>query len=626
MSDVLQAALRESPVLMAVVDDDLVCRELSPAWRDLLSIARNTPVSLDAAELFDAVDQVRITARIRFAASDGRAVRGLMGTLSTTGRPMLVRLWAWRTVSAGDGAAWTVITAFETIRAHAGGDTGVRSMHQRILEAAGEGICGVDDLGRITFMNGEALSILSGKAEELIGQPLHDVVQHSKADGSPYAREDSPIRAAYKEGESSRVDDEVFWRMDGNALAVEYTCAPIWNKERLAGAVVVFKDISTVRRLESEQHQARAEIEQLRQSLDLERSLVSERMAQGAEDNEPLIVESRAMRRTMERVHAIAAIDTNVLIVGERGVGKAALTRAIHASSTRHAKPLVAVKCARLEQAQTQLFGPAERVPSDEPPVLRVAENATLVLENVEGLSLDLQLQLLQALESATPKNGNSENRARVRVLATSSHDLESAVHAGRFNEALYDKISVFSVHVPPLRQRPEDIAPLAQHFLQRICEKLGQREVSLTRQQLMQLKAHDWSGNVQELRGVLEHALIVSTSDRLRLETALPPARPNRPTIETSPALPQQIRTEDEMRAIERANMLAALRHCRGRVSGPDGAAVLLGLKPSTLAYRMKNFGIKKEDIRGPRARLGECSSRLPPIHGPSAAARQQS
>ena len=601
----LQAMLREAPVLMAALDGDLVCRELSPAWRDLLGVGREAPVTLPGAELFDAVDQVRITARIRFTVTDGRAVRGLMATLNTANRPVPARLWAWR---FGEGTeVWTLVSAFETVRGQTSADgSRMHGVHQQLLEAAGEGICGVDDLGRATFLNARAAEILGGATEEILGQPMHDVIHHSKADGSPNPRETSPIRAAYKEGVSAQVDDDVFWRPDGGAVPVEYTCTPIWHKDKVSGAVIVFRDSSHTRQLASEQQAARSEIEQLRGELEIERTHVREQVQRAGPATEELVVESRAMRRALEQMEAIAATDRNVLVLGEPGTGKESLAAALHARSARHARPLVVVKCARGGgNLEAELFG--DDAAGTSPGRWQLASGATLLLDEVGELPKRVQTRLLEALRTSETDAAQAAQPPAPRIIATSSRDLETDARAGRFVEELFDLLAVFSLRVPALRERPEDVAPLTRHFLAGISAELGRQAPRVTRQQLLQLTGQTWAGNVRELRSVIEHAAILSRGERLRLDLALPAASPAVEGPAAPLPIPAQIRTDAEIREVERVNMLAALRYCRGRVSGPDGAARLLGLKPSTLAYRMKNFGIDRDGIRDARAAAGD-------------------
>jgi transcriptional regulator with GAF, ATPase, and Fis domain len=182
-----------------------------------------------------------------------------------------------------------------------------------------------------------------------------------------------------------------------------------------------------------------------------------------------------------------------------------------------------------------------------------------------------------------------------VRVVAATNRNLGDEVKAGRFREDLYYRLSVFPIEVPPLRDRTDDIAPLATHFLKLIAAELGREKMRLTEQHLSLLRKHEWPGNIRELKNVIERAAISSTGSRLRIDLALPEAFSARTSTESPPVEPGFV-TDAEFRQMEKANITAALRHANWRIWGADGAADLLGLNPSTLKYRMKQLGVEKQ------------------------------
>ena len=169
-------------------------------------------------------------------------------------------------------------------------------------------------------------------------------------------------------------------------------------------------------------------------------------------------------------------------------------------------------------------------------------------------------------------------------------------IEAGRFREDLYYRLSVFPVEVPPLRDRIDDVGLLAVHFLELICRELGRETPRMTQQQVSVLRQQKWPGNIRELKNVIERAVISSSGDRLRLDLAVPnaPAGGNATAMPVE-ANPTAFVTQAEFRELEKANISAALRHANWKVWGPDGAAEILGTKPSTLAYQMKVLGINK-------------------------------
>jgi len=183
-----------------------------------------------------------------------------------------------------------------------------------------------------------------------------------------------------------------------------------------------------------------------------------------------------------------------------------------------------------------------------------------------------------------------------VRVVAATNRNLEEEVAAGRFREDLYYRLSVFPIELPPLRERSEDIGPLAMHFLDSICADLGRDPLALTKQQTATLQEQQWPGNIRELRNVIERAVILTKGARLRLDLALGGGAKAEAASESLQSDELSFLTETEFRASEKKNLVAALRAANWRVWGPDGAAAMLGISPSTLSYRMNAFEIEKD------------------------------
>jgi len=214
---------------------------------------------------------------------------------------------------------------------------------------------------------------------------------------------------------------------------------------------------------------------------------------------------------------------------------------------------------------------------------------------------LSLQGKLLRALqEQEFERVGDDETtRVDVRVVAATNRDLEEEVAAGRFREDLYYRLSVFPMDLPPLRERIEDIVPLASHFLATICAELGRDHLTLTKSHIAMLQNHRWPGNIRELRNVIERAVILTKGARLRLDLAMGGTAKSETGIQLEIDEAVMFLTEEEFRAKEKQNLVAALRAADWRVWGPDGAAAMLGVKPSTLSYRMNAFGIEKDSTR---------------------------
>ncbi|NUO81956.1 sigma-54-dependent Fis family transcriptional regulator, partial [candidate division KSB1 bacterium] len=184
-----------------------------------------------------------------------------------------------------------------------------------------------------------------------------------------------------------------------------------------------------------------------------------------------------------------------------------------------------------------------------------------------------------------------------VRILAATNRNLQQEVEAGRFRQDLYYRLSVFPITVPPLRDRPEDIPLLAEHFIARASAQWNRRPPRMTPAHVAQLQNYHWPGNIRELQNVIERAVILARGGDLQLEHALPLNRSAKNTAASAPAATtrSELTHDDQLKAQERASILAALERSAGKIYGTGGAAELLGLKPTTLAYRMKVLGLRK-------------------------------
>ncbi|MBV1876801.1 MAG: sigma 54-interacting transcriptional regulator [Pseudomonadales bacterium] len=478
--------------------------------------------------------------------------------------------------------------------------------HQLILNAAGEGIYGLDCDGNTTFVNAAAATILGWQAQDVLGKPLHDIHHHSHKDGSPYLREECPIYAALKDGEVHRVNDEVFWHADGNAIAVDYTSTPIYENDELKGAVVVFRDISERIKIEQERQQAFAEIKSLKEQLEEERDYLRDEINITANFGE-IIGESQSLKRTLAQINAVANTPTSVLVLGESGVGKEMVARAIHHNSDRAEEPLVKVNCASIPQElfESEFFGHIKGAFTgahrDRVGRMQLANGGTLFLDEVGEIPLDLQGKLLRALqENEFERVGDEETiQVDVRIVAATNRHLEDEVKHGRFREDLFYRLSVFPVEVPPLRERLADIAPLAQHFLNASCQLLGRQKMGLSLPQIKHLRSHAWPGNIRELKNVIERAVILSSGRQLKLEAALSnESNVAKSKLDTDRIVQDEsnILTDEGFRMLEKANLIKAMRRCQWKISGQGGAAEFLGIKPSTLAYRLAAFGVEKK------------------------------
>jgi len=259
----------------------------------------------------------------------------------------------------------------------------------------------------------------------------------------------------------------------------------------------------------------------------LRREVAELRASLGADAVRDLVVaESRAMRQLLDLASRVAGHNTTVLVTGESGTGKEVLARAIHRMSPRSEAGFTAINCAAIPETllESELFGHAKGAftgaTADRAGLFELADGGTLLLDEIAELSTGLQAKLLRVLEEGEIRRlgGRDGKRVDVRVVAATAKPLERAVEQGEFREDLYYRLNVVRLHLPPLRERPEDVSALLTHFVRQIAQRMG-HPVSITPRALVRLTGHGWPGNVRELRNAVERAAVLNSSGRLDLE-----------------------------------------------------------------------------------------------------------
>jgi PAS domain S-box-containing protein len=315
-----------------------------------------------------------------------------------------------------------------------------------------------------------------------------------------------------------------------------------------------------------------------------------------------IIGDCTPMRNLVSHIDRVARTHSSVLIRGETGSGKELVARAIHEKSSRCHHQLVCVNCAALPEnlIESELFGHAKGAftgaEADRNGRFSQADGGTLFLDEIGELPLGAQAKLLRVLQAGEfERLGSSQTfSADVRVIAATHRNLTEMVESGSFREDLFFRLNVFPLNVPPLRERGEDIIQLANATLAKLSKRMGRRIEPLDSDSTELLMRYDWPGNVRQLQNTLERALILSDGDRLDLAKVMPVSTRTR-SKSTGAQIPSNdtVFTVEELRAMEKANIERALRASDGRVSGEQGAAQLLGLKPTTLTSRIKKFGL---------------------------------
>jgi DNA-binding NtrC family response regulator len=325
--------------------------------------------------------------------------------------------------------------------------------------------------------------------------------------------------------------------------------------------------------------------------------------------SDEIVGTSSAYRTLLKLIEMVAPTDSTVLIQGETGTGKELIAREIHKVSRRKDQPLVRVNCASIpkELYESEFFGHVRGAFTgaikDRVGRFEAAHGGTLFLDEIGEIPINLQSKLLRALQEKQYERVGDERtkRADVRIIAATNRDLKQEVAAARFREDLYYRLNVFPVLAAPLRERREDIPLLARYFVEMLVKELKCPKPRLTEAGVARLQSYDWPGNIRELRNVIERAIIVARGRPLEfdLPTAIVAPEFAPPRFETSETSQLVFLTEPEIQRRERENLRAVLNKTGWKIKGADGAAELMGVKPTTLISRIKKLGLKREDAQ---------------------------
>jgi PAS domain S-box-containing protein len=370
---------------------------------------------------------------------------------------------------------------------------------------------------------------------------------------------------------------------DGRPVWVQW-----WSRPEPSGKYTRTVIVDITERVLMEQEKARLQ----QQNLYLQEEIKS------VHNFEEIIGQSPALKAVLDNVRRVAVTDATVLITGETGTGKELIARAIHSSSPRKDKPLIKINCAALPAGlvESELFGHekgaftgaiARRVGRFE-----LAHGGTIFLDEIGELPADAQAKLLRVLQEREfdRVGGATPIKADVRVLAATNRDLLKSVREKMFREDLYYRLSVFPLQLPPLRDRNEDIPPLALFLINKFAARIGKRIDGIDKATMRRLIAYPWPGNVRELENVIERAVILAVGPILEIGADVLPVNVEPPACQDQfPAQPPTLE------ANERQHILTVLDQTGWVVEGARGAAKILGLHPNTLRSRMKKLGIQR-------------------------------
>ena len=310
---------------------------------------------------------------------------------------------------------------------------------------------------------------------------------------------------------------------------------------------------------------------------------------------EEMVYSSAIFSNVLTEVEKVAPTDATVLLLGESGTGKELLARAVHKISLRNNKPLIKVNCSAIprELIESELFGHKKGsftgAINDKVGKFELADGGTLFLDEIGELPLDMQPKLLRFLQEGEIEviGGTSIKRLDVRVIAATNRILKEEVEKRNFREDLYFRLNVFPIEVPPLRQRKEDIPLLVEHFINKFNKTYKKGLKFVAEGSMKKMKEYKWPGNIRELENLVERAAILSTGEILILPGFESDAQKNK-------TISREI--DETLDSVQKKHILSILDKCNWKITGPKGAATILGLKPSTLRDRMAKLGISKQ------------------------------
>ena len=439
-----------------------------------------------------------------------------------------------------------------------------------------------DEHDKHIYANLATFSGVGKKPEELLGATTYDLWPKE------IAKRLVELDRRVREGDTPRITEEWQNTREGDKRWRKDIKFPIRlaSGKKLLGGIAI--DITEIKQSETNLRKAYDEISRLKERLEQENVYLRDEI-ELRHKHEEIIGRSGPVKEMLSLAEQVASTDTTVLILGETGTGKELLARAIHRLSLRRNRTMVMVNCAALPATliESELFGREKGAytgaMSRQTGRFEIANGSTLLLDEISEMPFELQAKLLRVLqEGKFERLGSSKTiRSDARIIASTNRDLVKAVRDGRFREDLYYRLNVFSINVPPLRDRIEDLPLLVWTFVKEFTRTMGKTIEKIPQKDIDRLQQYMWPGNIRELKNLVENAMIISNSKTLRLHVPIDPM--------------VKINTDLKLADVERKHIRNVLKQTSWKVSGKNGAAELLGLKPTTLESRMKKLGIKR-------------------------------
>ncbi len=458
----------------------------------------------------------------------------------------------------------------------------MKSTYSQALDLIPDAIIWFDKEANLVEVNDTAAKMWGYTRAEIKGMTIFDVNPNMHPDTWEAHWEDKVVQSKVFESSHRRANGEEFpveirdhfINIGGNKLS----CA-------------VIRDITERKQKEAALRGALLEIRELKEKLEQENNYLQEEIQEGSSFGE-IVSQSSAFKPLLRQIQQVAPTLSTVLITGESGTGKELIARAVHRLSPRCGRPMIKVNCAALPPnlIESELFGHEKGAftgaVSSKTGKFELADGGTLFLDEIGEMPIDLQPKILRALQEGEIERvgGQGHKIVDVRIIAATNRDLEKQIEKGKFREDLYYRLNVFPLHSLPLRDRMDDIPILVRYFVEKLGKKLGKPITDVPQKVIDKLGGYDFPGNIRELENLIERAIITSRGKKLILGSWFS-AKPRKPKAIHFSSLEE----------VQRKHIIEVLKHTKWKVSGANGAAEILGMRPTTLYSRIEKLGIRR-------------------------------
>ena len=433
------------------------------------------------------------------------------------------------------------------------------------------------------------------RARRLFGYDSDQIITMDLFESSVHPDDLEVVRqslfTSFKEGDKLDVE----YRITVESGQTRWICSrgrPYFCEDTPVRMLGVSQDISERKQFEEQQTANLKEIETLKQQIEQENYYLRKDLIK-VRGFEHIVGESKSFKSVMLAAKQVAPTSATVLLTGETGTGKGVVAHAIHQMSDRSKQPFVTVNCAALPSnlVESELFGREKGAftgaHAKQVGRFEVANKGTIFLDEIGELPLEIQAKFLRILQEGEFERLGSSSTVSVdvRVITATARNLPADVASGRFRQDLYYRLNVFPITLPPLRDRVEDISLLAQHFTEKYSRKMGKQVDRISKRALKMMRSYSWPGNIRELEHLVERSVIISSGHTLAINNSM---LPNFSTVAGK-------RTLRNLAANERDHIQQVLDQTNWKIEGPDGAAAILDIHPSTLRFRLKKLGVKR-------------------------------